>query len=338
MEGGLTKSQITNCILSIFGILGNTLTILVFVLDRQLLKTSYNVFILCLAIADMLTSILLLTSPGFGLGDLYPRPTNKVLGEIFCRVFWSRVFLFQLVFFSVYITLLLAIERWVAVVKPSKYHVAFRGKRLAGYIVICWIWSFILNGMVLFDANFEPNNSPSNDICVLRFAFSGSVSRTFQLIFNIFFRMFLPCLSMIGLYVHMIVTTNNSPVASAASKAKLRGKMTRMVGIMACNLLITFLPNQVFYFFVVTGKAQIHTPLHHFTAFLLFTTICANPFIYGISNANYRRRYKKLLFSECIKRFSEDNSVVVLKPRRVARVGLARPESPAMKVDDINDS
>ena len=334
MEGGLTKSQITNCILSIFGIFANTLTILVFVLDRQLLKTSYNVFIICLAIADVLTSILLLTSPGFGLGDLYPPPTNVVLGEIFCRVFWSRVFLFQLVFFSVYITLLLTIERWVAVVKPSKYHMAFRGKRLAGYIVICWIWSFILDGIVLIDANFEPNNSSSNDICVLRFVFSGSFSRTFQLVFTIFFKMLFPWFSMIVLYVHMIVTTNNSPVASAERKAKLRGKMTRMVGIMACNLLISFLPNQVFYFFAVTGKAQIDSPLHHFTAFLLFTTICSNPFIYGISNSNYRQRYKKLLFSVCFKWFSKDANI----PLRPVRVEPARSEPPAMTAENITDS
>ena len=99
MEGRLTTSQITNCTLSTFGILGNTLTILVFARDKKLLKKSHNVFILCLAIADVLTSILLLTSPVMGLGDFIPRPTNRVLGEIFCRVFWSRVFIFQLVFF-----------------------------------------------------------------------------------------------------------------------------------------------------------------------------------------------------------------------------------------------
>ena len=92
MEGGLTKFQMTNCILSIFGIFGNTLTIMVFVRDKKLLKKSHNVFILCLAIADVLTSILVLTSRGFGLGDLYPRPTNIVLGEIFCRFFLEPCF------------------------------------------------------------------------------------------------------------------------------------------------------------------------------------------------------------------------------------------------------
>ena len=43
---------------------------------------------------------------------------------------------------------------------------------------------------------------------------------------------------MIGLYIHMIVAVNLLAVASAASKAKLRGKMTRMIAI-SC-LVLTF--------------------------------------------------------------------------------------------------
>ena len=139
MEVRLTETQIAICVISILAILGNTLTILVFVRDKKLLKKSYNAFILCLAIADVLTAILLITSPGFALGDLIPRPTNPVLGEIFCQVIWSRMFLFQLVFFSIYITLLLTVERWVAVVKPSNYNLFFKGKRLMGYVLFCLI-------------------------------------------------------------------------------------------------------------------------------------------------------------------------------------------------------
>ena len=149
--GGITKIQIVICIISIFAFLGNTLTILVFVRDKTLLKKSYNAFILFLAIADVLTAILLITSPRFALGDLIPCPTDPFLGEIYCRTIWSRVFLFQLVFFSIYITLLLTVERWVAVVKPTRYNLIFKGKRLMGYVLFCWLWSFGLTGTNLFD-------------------------------------------------------------------------------------------------------------------------------------------------------------------------------------------
>ena len=158
--------------------------------------------------------------------------------------------------------------------------------------------------------------------------------RTSKSVFIMFFKMFFPSLSMIGLYVHMIVATNNSPVASAASKAKLRGKMTRMVGIMTFILLVCFSPNQFFYTFVVAGKEQVDSLLHHLTAFLLFTTICVNPFIYGISNSNYRQRYKKLLFSVCFKRFSEDANAA-LSP---VRIEPARSEPPAINVENITNS
>ncbi|CAH3032404.1 unnamed protein product [Porites lobata] len=299
MEVRLTETQIAICVISILAILGNTLTILVFVGDKKLLKKSYNAFILCLAIADVLSAILLITSPGFALGDLIPRPTNPVLGEIFCKVIWSRMFLFQLVFFSIYITLLLTVERWVAVVKPSKYNLFFKGKRLMGYVLFCLIWSFVLDGIVvLFDVDYDPSSS-SNDICKLNFISSGSIFRTSLSVFLIIMKLFFPCLSMIGLYIHMIVKTNNSPVASAESKAKLRGKMTRMIGIMTCILLICYSPNQIFFIFATAGKAKIDSTLHHFTAILNFITICVNPFIYGLSNPNYGRRYKKALLSFC---------------------------------------
>ena len=320
--GGITKIQIVICIISIFAFLGNTLTILVFVRDKKLLKKSYNAFILCLAIADVLTAILLITSPGFALGDLIPRPTNPVLGEIFCQVIWSRMFLFQLVFFSIYITLLLTLERWVAVVKPSNYNLFFKGKRLMGYVLFCLIWSFALIGTDLFDVVYDPSSS-SNDICKFNFISSGSTFRTSLSVFLIIMKLFFPCLSMIGLYVHMIVKTNNSPVASAESKAKLRGKMTRMIGIMTCILLICYSPNQIFFIFATAGKAKIDSTLHHFTAILNFITICVNPFIYGLSNPNYGRRYKRVFIS------------FFPQPRRI---GPPMSHSPAMEAQNITVS
>ena len=188
------------------------------------------------------------------------------------------------------------IDWWAAVVKPTRYNLIFKGKRLIWYVLYCWLWSFCLTGTNLFDVNYEPN-SPSNDISKFNFISSGSTFRTSLSVFLIIMKLFFPCVSMIRLYIHMIVKTNNSPVASAESKAKLRGKMTRMIRIMTCILLICYSPNQIFFIFATAGKATIDSTLHHFTPTLNFLTICVNPFIYGLSNPNYGRRYKKALLS-----------------------------------------
>lgn len=134
---GITNTTQVMCsVLCTLAIPGNMVTILVFISERRLLEKSYNILILTLAIADVMTAILLITNPSFVVGNAFPYPTNPVLGEIFCRVIWSRVFLFQLVLFSIYITLVLTMERWVAIVKPVKYNIFFKGNRLIVYFCL----------------------------------------------------------------------------------------------------------------------------------------------------------------------------------------------------------
>ena len=58
--------------------------------EKKLLKKSYNILILSLAITDALTSICLVTNPAYIYGDLFSYPKSPALGEIFCRFIWSR--------------------------------------------------------------------------------------------------------------------------------------------------------------------------------------------------------------------------------------------------------
>ena len=81
-----------------------TLVILFFIQDRKLVRKSYNILILSLAVADILTAINLITNPAFVLGDAFPYPSNPILSDNFCRVIWSRMLLFQLLeILSVYL-------------------------------------------------------------------------------------------------------------------------------------------------------------------------------------------------------------------------------------------
>lgn len=295
-SGTTNTTQVMYSVLCILAIPGNMVTILVFFRERRLLEKSYNILILTLAIADVMTAILLITNPSFVVGDAFPYPTNPVLGEIFCRVIWSRVFLFQLVFFSIYITLVLTVERWVAIVKPVKYNILFKGNRLILCIFVCWIWSLFLTGAGLADTVYKPNLS-SRNICEFEIILQGTSFRMALSTFQFFMKMAFPCLSIIGLYVHMIVSA------------------------MSCIFIICITPNQVVLVLAHAGKAILDTKLHHFTAFFNFIITCANPFIYGLSNETYRRRYKKILFSLCPKvlRGGADaaNLDIVLRERRV---------------------
>ena len=89
----------------------------------------------------------------------------------------------------------------------------------------------------------------------------------------------------------------------------------------------------VFFIFATAGKATVDSALHHYIVFLAFTTICANPFIYGLSNADYRQRCKRVCFPKCPKRLEEGTNVAV----REIRVGPARSESLALKEENTTD-
>ena len=306
--GMTTFTRTTYSILATVAMIGNTLIILVFVWDKKLLKKSYNMLILSLAISDVLTAFLLITNPAFVLGDAFPYPTNHMLGDIFCRVIWSRVFLFQLVVFSAYICMALATERWYAIIKPYKYSETFNQKRTLVYIFLVWLWSMILCGTTLFEVVYVSSNSP-NRRCKWQPYSSKQPVRGVVGIIQVFLRIVLPSLTMLFLFIHMIYKASKVTIASVESRAKLHGKTTRMVGAACIMLIVCFAPNQINYALAMAGKTRLDTKLHHVLSLLVFVISCLNPFIYGLSNKNYRHGYLKILFLVCPKGRRRQNRV-----------------------------
>ena len=135
-------------------------------------------------------------------------------------------------------------------------------------------------------------------------------------------RIIFPCLLMIGLYIPMFVKTTNSPAASAESEAKLRGKMTRMIAATSVILFIILVPSQVSLLLIIAGKVEFGSPIHNATSLFTFITTCINPFICGLSNANYRHRCRKILFSMCPRALGEGARVENIEA--VNRVGRRR--------------
>ena len=298
--GITTFTRTTYSILATVAIIGNTLVILVFVWDKKLLKKSYNMLILSLAISDVLTAFLLITNPAFVLGDAFPYPANHVLGDIFCRVIWSRAFLFQLVVFSAYICMALAMERWYAIIKPYKYSETFNQKRTLVYIFLVWLWSVILCGTSLFEVAYVSSNPP-NRRCKWQLYWGKQPVRGIIGITQVFLKIVLPSLTMLFLFIHMVYMSSKFTIASVESRAKLRGKMTRMVGAACIVLILCFAPNQINYALAMAGKTRLDTNLHHILSLLVFVNSCLNPLIYGLSNKNYSQGYLKILLLVCPK-------------------------------------
>ena len=182
-----------------------------------------------------------------------------------------------------------------------------------------WVWSLILMGSIFFEVGYVPSNPP-NRRCKWLLFWGKQPTRAIVGVVQGLLKMAFPSLTMFALYAHMMYKTSRSTVASAESKAKMRGKMTRMVGAACLTLIVCSAPGQTYYTLAMAGKTKLDTKLHHGLLLLVFISSCVNPFIYGLSNKNYRLGFRKLLLPVCgsVKR--------IRSPNRVHKVEVAHPE------------
>ena len=132
---------------------------------------------------------------------------------------WSRVFLFQLVVFSVYICLALATERWYAVIAPHEYSDTFSRKRTLIYILLVWLWSLFLCCTDLVEVGYDPFFIPSRR-CQWQLIWRTNSVRTIVVIVQVSLKMVFPSLTMFSLFAHMVYKANTSTVASAKCAGK----------------------------------------------------------------------------------------------------------------------
>ncbi|KAJ7381658.1 hypothetical protein OS493_039824, partial [Desmophyllum pertusum] len=80
--------------------------------------------------------------------------------------------------------------------------------------------------------------------------------RAIVAIIQVLLKMVLPSFTMLFLFIHMVYKTSKSTVASVESRAKMRGKMTRMIGTACIILIICFAPSQTNYALAMAGKVK----------------------------------------------------------------------------------
>lgn len=128
--------------ISLVAFLGNSLVIWVFVKKRKTyLERPFDIFILNLAVSDILAAVFLVFSRFLYVA---PLPRGQLEAYLFCTFLWGGFILFALGYISIYTCLVLTIERWMAIVKPQHYR-RFRKKQALVIVIFIWIWGFFLD-------------------------------------------------------------------------------------------------------------------------------------------------------------------------------------------------
>ena len=238
--------QILFLIIALFSIITNTMVCILFLRNKAWLKRPYNVFILSLAITDMITGFLMFMSPGLIFKEPVKIPNISFLGSLYCKVLWTRWLLFALGAVSVYTCLALTIERWTAICRPFNYRARFVSKRLIGYIFLTWIIAFIVSSIGLIESTYQPATSNSTrPSCKITPLVKGNLIGVVSTI-SVSLKFLFPSLAILGLYAYAIRKLIQRKKRNVQNQRdEVLKNVTKMAAVASITLIVCWTPNQV---------------------------------------------------------------------------------------------
>jgi allatostatin receptor len=278
------------------GLLGNLLVILVVLSDKHMRSTT-NILILMLALADLLFIVLCVpfTAASYAL-PVWP------FGTVWCKI--VQYLIYVTAYFSVYTLVLMSLDRYLAVVHAVR-SISIRTE-FNTWMAVLVTWTLILAvhvpllfqyGIYYYDHQGEqrsictnlqefedPHNGKVFFSCFLAFGYVlplGIVSCLYGL--------------MLKRLLYGVVPGGNQSQESIRAKKRV----TRMVIIVVIIFAVCWLPIQIILTlqkFNVYPLQQVHfIGLQMASNCLAYMNSCVNPFLYAFLSENFRRSFRKFL-------------------------------------------
>ncbi|XP_071502439.1 allatostatin-A receptor-like [Diadema antillarum] len=274
---------IVQLMLSSFGIVGNLLVILALI-KRHAYTHSTDIFIGGLAVADFMTSVLVIPVP------VFVRVPDTVWGAAYCRTIYTAYFYFVCLHASVYTLTGMSVERCLAVVYPLRFKEWVNRRTVHVYLTCVWIFAA---SAYTFTMTTTVNRNRCHNVTVTR--------REMELaLYVTTLRFGVPSLV-------MIVTQTMTMSTLRRHSRQLQGKLTSKHGsastvhsnaqktVVKMTLMIVLIyvlslgPQQVVVFVAIlrgTMSTYVGTPLYNALNQVALVNACSNPLIYA---ARYRK-------------------------------------------------
>lgn len=270
------------------GLCGNTLVIYV-ILRYAKMKTVTNIYILNLAVADVL---FMLSLPFIAL---HLALVNWPFGLALCRVVTTVDSLNQ--FTSIFCLMVMSIDRYLAVVHPIK-STTWRKPRVAKTInLVVWVVSLLVNLPIIIYSGLV--SIRGNLFCTIVWPEPQEAYRTAFIVYTFLLGFILPLLVICLCYLLIIIKVKSSGIRVGSTKRKRsERKVTRMVSIVVAVFVFCWLPFYVFNVTSVTGSISSTPALRNTFACVVvlgYANSCANPILYAFLSENFKKSFQNVL-------------------------------------------
>ena len=216
-------------------------------------------------------------------------------GYLFCYLLGNNFMVFFFGKASILIAMLLAIERWFSVIRPFSYKFYFTKKKTVGYILFIFVFSAVIKINTFVKAGFKDNKC----VNVLAPEIPGERDQQAFVLSYVTGTFLIPSLITWASFLHIwyrIKASQSSLGISEQARAHQK-RLLCMCIVTAVVMTTCWLPSQITHTLNQFGFLMNKQKLSLTFAML---NSCLNPWIYFISNKEYRNEFISL-FSICIK-------------------------------------
>ncbi|XP_013781336.1 allatostatin-A receptor-like [Limulus polyphemus] len=294
-------------IIVIVGLIGNLLVVVV-VIFNPLMRSTTNLLIINLAVADLLFIVFCVPFTAWDYALPY-----WPFGDIWCRIVQYLVIVCA--YASIYTLVLMSMDRFMAVVHPVS-SISIRTENNA-YIAITVTWSLILlaclpvlpaHGEVTYDVG-----SHKYSMCV--FLQEGYNYPAYQVSFFLSSYV-VPLVLIFCLYVLMLKrlwfhVAPGGKVSAGSHKSKKR--VTRMVVIVVVIFAVCWCPIQIVLLLKSLDKYELklrpsRVIFQVASHILAYMNSCVNPILYAFLSENFRKAFRKVVTFVPTRRRSKSKS------------------------------
>ncbi|NXF08753.1 NPBW1 protein, partial [Smithornis capensis] len=277
-------------VICVVGLTSNTAVIYV-ILKAPKMKTVTNIFILNLAIADELFTLVLPINIADYLLLQWP------FGEFMCKLIIS-IDQYN-IFSSIYFLTVMSIDRYLVVVATTKSRkMSYHTYRAAKIVSLCF-WFFVTVIILPFTVFAKIHKEQGHSQCVFVFPQPESAWWKGSQIYTLILGFVIPVSTICTLYTTMLCRLRHRQLhCNAKALDKAKKKVTLMVVIILAVCLFCWTPYHLSTVVaLVTDIPQ--TPLiigiSYFITSLSYANSCFNPFLYAFLDDSFRRSFRKLI-------------------------------------------
>ncbi|XP_048736800.1 neuropeptide receptor 15-like isoform X4 [Ostrea edulis] len=309
--GTIISLSILFFIIGVLGIVGNSLVIMVILIDRKMRQSVTNVFIMNLAIADLLIMI-------FFVPDIIQFILNRgwLIGVGMCKI--NRYIQVTCLYVSVLSLVSVCIERFVAIVFPIKAQILCNRRK--NFIVVLLIWFVgVMCGLPTARYNQVVLVDPPRNFSLCLTSFPRIIDQHLYKFSEFALYYFIPVCIQIVLYAiigqRLYVSTSELHTKfqmrkdtkcksdRASDTIKARKGVVKMLVASVIVYTGCYAPPQVLLFYNVISNTEFQetwefVAIVHVIAYI---NSAANPILYSIFSQNFRKNFKKCLKCICLK-------------------------------------